>query len=308
MSHPRSNLIALRVFEAVARHASVTRAAEELSVTPGAVSQQVRQLEKTLQVELFVRQHRSLALTDGGRYLAERLTPCFEQIERAVAEVAGNPGSRKIRLKVTPTFAIRWLVPRLTMFYEQHPDLEMEVGTYPRQDDAFVEEVDFVVRHGRGDWNDAESELIFRDALVPVCSPAMARALKKPADLAGQNLLHSMMRSDGWDLWLTAQGLETLRPKRTTKLANAAVTYQAAIDSLGVALAQLNYVRDDLASGKLVMPFDRILHIDSGYYLVYARRKASQPNVRLFRSWIASLVIDEPVAPDIGIRPSPITV
>lgn len=290
MPHPRSQLGALRTFESVARHASVTRAAGELNVTPGAVSQQVRQLEKQLQVELFVRQHRKLALTDGGRMLAERLTSCFEQIERAVVEVAGDPGSRKVRLKVTPSFAIRWLVPRLTSFYEQHPDFEIEVGTYQRQEDAFVEEVDFVVRHGRGNWDDAESDPIFEDSLAPVCSPALARQLKSPRDLESQNLLHSMMRNDAWEQWFAAHGLNPPRPRRSTKLANAAVTYQAAVDGLGVALGQVNYVIDELDAGRLVMPFkDLLLAPGSGYHLAYAKRKRHQANIRHFRAWIAWL-------------------
>ena len=139
MIQRKSRLGALRTFETVARHASVTRAADELSVTPGAVSQQLRQLEASLQVDLFSRQRGRLVLTDPGRHLASRLGACFEQIERAVAEVAGDSDSRKLRLRVTPTFAIRWLVPRLTLFYRQHPDFEIEVGTYPRQEEAFVE-------------------------------------------------------------------------------------------------------------------------------------------------------------------------
>lgn len=297
MSHPRNHLPALRAFEAVARLGSVTRAAQELSVTAGAVSQQLRALEQALAVELLVRGRRHLALTDGGRMLAARLAPAFEQIERAVAEVAGDPGARRIRLKVTPTFAIRWLVPRLTAFYELHPELEIEVGTYPRQDDAFVEEVDFVVRHGDGRWDDAECDPIFEDALTPVASPALARRLHAPADLAGQNLLHSMMRADAWEEWLAAQGLAHLRARRGTRLANAAVTYQAAIDGLGVALAQVNYVRDDLASGRLVAPFDAVQRTGRGYWLAFARHKAGQANIRLFRQWIAGLKRDTPALP-----------
>lgn len=297
MSRTKSRLGALRMFEAAARHASVTRAAEELSVTPGAVSQQVRELERSLGVELFLRRNGKLALTEGGRHLAGRLSASFDQIERAVLEVAGEPGSRRLRLKVTPTFAIRWLVPRLTQFYEQHPEFEIEVGTYPRQEDAEVQDVDFVVRHGRGNWEDAESEPIFGDALAPVCSPALAKKLGAPADLAAQNLLHSMMRADGWALWLAAQGLAGLRPRKTTKLANAAVTYQAALDGMGIALAQLAYVAGDLADGKLVMPFRHILRTGSGYHLAYARHKANRPNIRLFRQWIQSLPKDEPASP-----------
>jgi LysR family glycine cleavage system transcriptional activator len=294
MTPPKSRLGALRTFEAAARHASITKAAKELSVTPGAVSQQVRELEKALGVELFVRRSGKLALTEGGRHLAARLGAAFDQIERAVIDVAGDPGSRRLRLKVTPTFAIRWLVPRLTQFYEQHPEFEIEVGTYPRQEEADVEDVDFVVRHGRGGWEDAESEAIFPDALAPVCSPALAKKLREPADLAAHNLLHSMMRADGWELWLSAQGVAGLRPRKVTKLANAAVTYQAALDGMGIALAQLAYVAGDLADGKLVMPFRRVLRTGSGYHLVYARHKANRPNIRLFRQWIQSVPKDEP--------------
>ena len=216
MQQDRYQLGALRVFEAVARHGSVTKAALELSVTPGAVSQQVRQLEKSLEVELFIRQRGRLALTDGGRLLAARLAASFDQIERAVAEAAGNPGARRLRLKVTPTFAIRWLVPRLTAFYERSPTSRSRSGPMPRQEEASLEEVDFVVRHGRGNWDDADSELIFADALTPVCSPALARSLSSPQDLAAHNLLHSMMHAEGWHLWLDDRHVGALRPQRRT--------------------------------------------------------------------------------------------
>ena len=141
-------------------------------------------------------------------------------------------------------------------------------------------------------WEDADSELIFGDALAPVCSPALARTLRSPADLASHNLLHSMMRSDAWELWLAGQALGGLRAKRATKLANAAVSYQAAIDGLGIALAQLAYVREYLDAGSLVMPFDRILRTGAGYYLASARRRANQPQIRLFRSWIRDVPKD----------------
>ena len=289
MIHSRLRLAALRTFESVARHASVTRAAEELNVTPGAVSQQIRQLERSLQAELFIRGHRRITLTDSGRMLATRLSESFTAIERAVNEVTGDPGSKRLRLRVTPTFAIRWLVPRLTGFYEQYPEFEIEVGTYPRQADVAIEDADLIVRHGRGNWEDAVSDPIFDDALVPVCSPAIARTLRAPKDLAAQNLLHSMMRSEGWTLWLREQGLANLRPRRSIKLANAAVTYQAAIDGQGVALGQLGYLNDDLATGKLVRPFNFVLRTGSGYWLSFAPHRANHPNIRLFRDWIRTL-------------------
>ncbi|MGE0714114.1 MAG: LysR substrate-binding domain-containing protein [Alphaproteobacteria bacterium] len=288
----RSRLSALRTFEVVARHLSVTRAAVELNVTPGAVSQQLRQLQETLRIELFARQHGKLVLTNPGAHLATRLGDCFERMEQAVREVVGDLSSKKLQLRVTPTFAIRWLVPRLTLFYAVHPDFEIEVGTYPRQEEALVDEVDFVVRHGRGDWDDADSDLIFEDALTPVCSPATAKTLRSPRDLAAHNLLHSMMRSDAWELWLASEGLADLRARRATKLANAAVTYRAAIEGLGVALGQMPYIREDLVAGRLVAPFERILRTGSGYHLAFARRKACYPSISAFRRWIREVPKD----------------
>jgi DNA-binding transcriptional LysR family regulator len=292
MRAPKSRLPALHTFEAVARLGSVTKAAEALSVTPGAVSQLVLKLEQSLQVELFVRRNRKLILTENGRLLATRVSEAFETIERAIDAVAGAAGARRLRLRVTPTFAIRWLVPRLTGFYEQHPDFEIEVGTYPRQEDVAIEDADFIVRHGRGAWDDCASDPIFLDALSPVCSPAIARQLRTPRDLEAQNLLHSMMRTDAWDLWLREEGLGSLRPRHSINLANAAVSYQAAIDGQGVALGQLRYVRDDLAGGRLVQPFARVLRTGAGYWLSFSPRKARQPAVRVFREWIASLAAE----------------
>jgi len=295
-------LPALRTFEAVARHASVTRAAHELNVTPGAVSQQIKQLARLLRTELFVRQHRGLSLTDAGSLLAKRLSLSFEEIERAVLDVAGDPGARRLRLKTTPSFAIRWLVPRLVLFYERHPEFEIEVATYPRQEDALVEELDFVVRHGRGDWDDAQADHLFDDALVPVCSPELARKLDSVASLAQQNLLHSMMRHDAWERWFAQVGLPDLRPARSTRLANAAVTYQAAINGLGVALAQIAYVEDDLASGRLVMPFESVMRTGEGYWLAFAKRKANHPSIELFRAWIREVTSEVDAQVDAAIR------
>src|SRR5688500_13921150 len=152
--------------------------------------------------------------------LAARLAESFAGIEAALIELTGDPTSKRLRLRVTPTFAIRWLVPQLTGFYKQHADIEIEVGTYALQDDVAIVDADFVVRHGRGDWPDAMSEPIFEDALTPVCCPALARQLRTPKDLAGHNLLHSMMRTDAWALWLQAQGVAGVRPRRSIKLAN----------------------------------------------------------------------------------------
>lgn len=289
----RYQLPALKTFEAVARTGSGASAAEELHVTPGAVSQQVRQLEAFLQVQLFSREHRKLVLTDDGRLLSARLTESFAGIERVIADLCGRPDARKLRLKVTPTFAIRWLIPRLVHFFQKYPDFEVEVGTYQRQDDVHVEDVDFIVRHGDGHWKDGACDFIFGDELNPVCSPETALRLQQPSDLKDHCLLHSLMRTDSWDGWFENFALQAARPQRSLKLANAAVTYQAAIDGMGVALAQLRYVQNDLASGRLVMPFKRLQTTDAGYYLVCAKHKVQRAPIKLFREWIATVAHDD---------------
>lgn len=286
----KHQLNALRAFEAVGRHGSMTLAASELSVTLGAVSQQVKLLEGSLDLPLLLRHHRRLELTDAGRRLSACLSAGFMDIERTLEAIAQRPEARRLRLRVTPSFAIRWLVPRLTSFYQSHPDIDIEVGTFQKQEDVRVDEADFIVRHGDGSWTDGVCDLLFRDALQPACNRKISKALRVPSDLAGQNLLHSMMRQDGWAGWLRAAGVPDLRPLRSIDLANAAVSYQAAIDGLGVSLAQECYIQDDLLAGKLVFPFKVTHRPSTGYYLVCARRKINLPNIRAFRQWIASQV------------------
>jgi DNA-binding transcriptional LysR family regulator len=279
----------LRVFSVTAQSMSVTKAAEELHVTPGAVSQQLSQLEDLLNIDLFVREHRRLSLTAEGHALALQMHACFHQMERALNEIAPQPSPNSLRLKLMPSLAIRWLLPRLTSFYAIYPNVQLDIATVPRVEDATLEQADFAVRLGTGQWDDAEADLLFGDALIPVCAPALAVRLRQPADLSRETLLHSMMRPDGWDIWLAAQGLHDITPTKGSRFANAALAYQAAIEGLGVAIAQYPYVEADLAAGRLVSPFPIPVNTDQGYYLVCAKRRANQPMIKMFRKWIREL-------------------
>jgi DNA-binding transcriptional LysR family regulator len=282
-------LLGLRVFSVTAQSMSVTKAAKELHVTPGAVSQQLGKLEQLLNVDLFVREHRRLSLTPEGNALALQMLACFHQMKRALDEIAPQPTPNSLRLKLMPSLAIRWLLPRLMSFYAAHPDIQLDIATVPRVEDANFEQADFAVRLGTGQWDDAEADLLFGDALIPVCTPTLAARLKQPADLARETLLHSMMRPDGWDIWLAAQGVHDIAAAKGPRFANAALAYQAAIEGLGVAIAQYPYVEADLAAGRLVSPFPLPVGTDQGYYLVCAKRRANQPMIRMFRKWIQEL-------------------
>jgi DNA-binding transcriptional LysR family regulator len=282
-------LLGLRVFAVAAQSLSVTKAAEQLHVTPGAVSQQLSQLEELLQVDLFVREHRRMSLTAEGQSLALQLHACFHQMERALNEIAPQPSTNSLRLKLMPSLAIRWLLPRLASFYALYPDIQLDIATVPRVEDATLEQADFAVRLGTGQWDDAEADLLFGDALIPVCAPSVAARLKTPVDVPKETLLHSMMRPDGWDIWLAAQDLQGMTSAKGPRFANAALAYQAAIEGLGVAIAQYPYVEADLAAGRLVAPFPLPVTTDQGYYLVCAKRRANQPLIKMFRKWMREL-------------------
>ena len=288
--HRLRNLLGpLRVFDAVHRAGGISRAAELLHVTPGAVSQQIKHLEALMNVTLVRKSGREIELTDAGSMLAMRLADLFDRIEAVIDDVidVGNP--RRLRLKVLPTFAIKWLVPRLASFYAAHSDIDIEIATVSRSEDLHLDNADFIVRHGVGQWADVHFDHLFDDAFVPVCLPALAATIRAPSDVLHATLLHSMMRPDGWPTWLQSVGLGAARTARNVTLANAALCLQAAADGLGVAITQLAYARDELASGRLVRPVDHVATTESGYYLVCDPTRAETQPLKSFREWMRTV-------------------
>ncbi|MDM0072666.1 LysR substrate-binding domain-containing protein [Variovorax sp. J31P207] len=289
--HKLRNLLGpLRVFDAVSRMGGVSRAAEQLHVTPGAVSQQLKQLEGAVGVKLFRKAGREIELTDPGRQLALRMLDLFDRVESAVAEAAQSGKPKRLRLKVIPTFAIKWLVPRLASFYALHDDIDVEIASVTRFDDQHLENADFVVRLGVGQWQDVHFDHLFNDAFVPVCSPAVAAMIHGPRDLLQAKLLHSMMRKEGWPIWLKSAGFGDEKPQNNLTLANSALCLQAATDGLGVAMAQQAYVAEDIQNGRLVVPVDHVAETETGYYLICDLHKANTFPVKAFRDWIRTVI------------------
>jgi LysR family glycine cleavage system transcriptional activator/LysR family transcriptional regulator of beta-lactamase len=284
----RSLLGPLQVFACVHRSEGIAQAAEALHVTPGAISQQLKELEAQLKVQLFYKEGRRLALTAAGRKLAVTIADLFDRVEAAVREVAVDERRPKLRLRVMPSFAIRWLVPRLASFYARHPDIEVELATISSMQESRLEQADFVVLHGEGEWRHLHFDHIFDDALVPVCSPGMAREIKRPLDVQRAHLLHSLMRPGDWQIWFNAAGLVG-EPNVGTRLGNAALCYQAAVDGVGVAIAQRDYVAEDLASGRLVAPLPLVATTQKGYYLVCEPGRADTFPLSVFRAWMRSV-------------------
>jgi DNA-binding transcriptional LysR family regulator len=289
MQRLRALLGPLRVFDAVCRAGGVSRAADVLHVTPGAISHQIKQLEGGLGVQLFQKSGREIALTPVGERLAQRVSDAFDRLSDALDAAAEMRPNNQLRLKVTPSLAIRWLVPRLSSFYAAHPEIDLEIATTSKADDVRLDGADCAVRHGMGEWTDVELDHLFDDEFVPVCSPRLASQIKTARDLLEANLLHSMMRPEAWDLWFDSVGLGDIPRLRGTTLANAALSYQAAADGLGVAIAQRAYIEDDLKSGRLVVAVDHAARTERGYYVVCDPARANDEAVRFFRAWIRSV-------------------
>ena len=288
MTNLRAILGPLRVLDAVHRHGGVSHAAGHLHLTVGAVSQQLKQLETLLGVEIARRDGRIVRLTDVGQVLAQRSGDSFDRIEQAVQDaVARGKGTQKLRLKVMPTFAIRWLIPRLASLYAMSPSIDLEITTgASATSDTELGDMDFVLRHGHGTWEGIASHRVFEDAYVPVCSARVADTLKQPEDLLRVQLLHSMMIPSAWGAWLESAGVTGTPAQPGLTLGNAALCYQAAIDGLGAAIAQLAYVQDDLTLGRLVRPFEHVAHTGQSYYLVCDEREIDRAPISLFRKWL----------------------
>lgn len=282
----------LRAFEAAARHQSFTRAAEELHVTQTAISHQIRKLEEELGVRLFVRVPGAVHLTHEAETYLAAVSGAFEGLRDATARLRGAhapDGTRTLRLSTTPSFATKWLVPRLATFQAAHPDLAVEVSTGMELVDFRREEVDVAIRYGRGHWAGLHATWLLAEDILPVCAPRLlegAARLRGPEDLAQQRLIGVSLYPDEWHMWLTAAGLPTALANRATVFDMPILAIQAAIDGMGVAITHSPLVENDLAAGRLVAPFDTTLPSDMGYYLVAPTATAQSPAIAALRDWL----------------------
>jgi LysR family transcriptional regulator, glycine cleavage system transcriptional activator len=284
-------LTALRAFEAAARHKSFKLAADELHVTPSAVSHAVAALEEFLGVKLFHRRVRRLLLTDaGGAYLAP-LTRAFDAIGAATHEISARKRADLVTLASMPTFARVWLMPRLKTFLVAHPDVDLRVRAAVDFTEMMADDVDAAIAYGRGGWHDLVVDRLVEERMVPLCSPALRNGtppLHAPADLARHTLIHTETKLVTWAMWLEAVGVEGADAHRGPRFNRADLALEAASTGLGVALDNPLFARSHLARGSLVVPFDPsvALHDLGGYYLVCRPEKTTLPKVEAFRRWI----------------------
>lgn len=285
-------LNSLKAFESAARHLSFTKAADELFVTQGAVSQQVKQLESFLGVPLFIRKNRNLLLTEAGQLLVKEITQTLDHIADITDKVTRLEKSPAITVSVVPSFAAKWLVPRLFMFYEQHPDIEVQLLSTERLVDFNSEDVDVGVRLGNGNYPGLESIKLLDEYLVPVCSPDVK--MDSPEDLKQQTLLVDANRPEDWQRWLAEAGVDDVKLTKSHRYNNYALMHESAALGQGVALGLKQLATHDLETGRLIKPFDIEIKHNSAYHIVYPTQdKGACEKVRAFVDWLLAQVDEE---------------
>ncbi|MDQ8732576.1 transcriptional regulator GcvA [Bradyrhizobium sp. LHD-71] len=274
----------VKAFEAAARTGSFARAADELHVTPAAVSRLVHLLEERIGTELFERKANRLAPTPAGQAYQAGLTPLFDALANLTSQVSAMTTTRVLTVGVGPTFAIRWLIPRLADFQKVAPEIEVRFTTggvaAPFSDDWTCG-----ITLGDGAWPGLVSERLFAADLTPVCAPTLARRLKQPEDLRSATLLRVTHARDDWPRWIKASGLSKLSAKGP-EFEYYGQALQAALDGVGVAMGISPYIDDDLRAGRLVAPFRKSIPKGMHWYLIYRDARRDEPGFDAFRTWI----------------------
>ncbi len=281
-------LNALRAFEAAARHLSFTRAAEELHVTQAAISHQVKALEEHLGRKLFRRLNRALLLSDDGQAYLPSVSRAFALLNDATRNLLERDAPGPLTVSALPSFAARWLVPRLGRFRQIHPDIDLRIDPSAALTDFASGDVDVGVRYGRGKYPGLRADWLMTEDIFPVCSPALLSGehpLRAPGDLEHQVLLHDDGHGD-WRTWLLAAGIDRVDPTRGPIFTDSSMLIQAAMAGQGVALARGVLAADELAAGRLVRPFTLSLPTEYAYYLVCPQSTAEQPKIAAFRDWL----------------------
>ena len=288
-------LNSLRCFEVAARCGSFTRAAAELLVTPAAVGQQVRQLEDFMGVQLFRRENRALVLTPAGESCLPGIREGFAMLASAVSQIKPRGGNtRRLTVSVAPSFAAKWLLPRLSGFESQHPDVDVHVDASMLLADLRESGVDLAIRYGAGQYPGLRVERLIGEEVFPVCSPDLLKGenpLNTPADLKAHTLLHDDSPDNdascpNWSMWLRAAGVKGVDASRGSRFGQSSFVLEAAVLGRGVALAKSTIAAADLAAGRVVRLFDVGTPLAFAYFLVYPEAATLAPNVAAFREWL----------------------
>ena len=308
MTHRLPPLNALKAFESAARHLSLKRAAQELNVTPAAISHQVKTLEDYLGARLFVRLNRGLELTPAARTALPKLSEGFASLAQAVAVMQPRSDSGQVTVSAAPSFATRWLMPRLHRFFAAHPEIDVRVSARLRrakqggQDSAaeratietWLAESDAAILYGHGDYPGFRVDKLIALTVAPICSPQLMHGdnpLRRPQDLQYHTLLHDDTGAlyDGvafWEVWLKAAGIVDIDTSHGSRFSHAVLALEAANDALGVVATFPVLAAAELKVGRLILPFELQVPLQSAYYLVCNEIALLRPAVKAFRDWL----------------------
>ncbi len=286
------SLNALKAFEASARQESFTQAANELCVTQGAVSQQVKALESELGVRLFRRERQRLIITEAGRTYLEVVRDAFDRLAAGTERLLQREQSGTLTITTSPNFAAKWLVHRLGRFSETHPGIDLRVSASVQHIDFAREDIDLAIRHGDGQWPGMHVIRLCTEELFPVCSPKLLKgrsALRLPRDVKHHTLLHTN-DTNNWENWLARVdarvGVGGVDAKRGIIFNQASMAIDAAVDGQGIALARTALASWDLISGRLVRPFRQAFDAPYAFWIVCPKSTAALPKISAFRDWL----------------------
>ncbi len=292
MPHRLPPIAALRALESAARHLSFIKAADELNVTPSAISHQVRHLEDLWGLKLFHRRPRRVALTRNGEAMAPIVRDFFNRMTATLDTIRAETTRDPLRVSLLQSFAVKWLVPRLGGFHEKFPDIDVWIFTSDRLVDFASEDIDVVIRLGHGDYPGLRSTLLLREFVFPVCSPRfleLSGIPSAPKDLLDYPLLLRVGEPahPTWKDWLAKAGVQRVAVTKGSRFPDTNMTLQAAMDGQGIALARSAHVSEDLAAGRLVKLFSDVRCPSTvAYYLVCPEGNENIPKIAKFRKWL----------------------
>lgn len=293
-------LKALRAFEASARQLSFTRAAEELFVTQAAISHQIKSLEEHLGIKLFMRKNRALLLTEEGQSYYLDIKDIFTSINDATERLLNRGAKGAITVSSQASFAIQWLVPRLTTFNALHEEIDVRIKAVDQPENSLTEDVDVAIYYGRGRWPNIHADKLHTEYIIPVCSPLLAQentvngkqALLSYDDLSEHTLLHDTSRKD-WKRWFKQVGVKAANVNHGPIFSHSAMVLQAAVHGQGVALAYSVLAKPEIDSGRLICPFNDVLVSKNAYFIVCRESQQDNPKISAFREWMLDMVAAE---------------
>lgn len=288
-------LNSLKAFEAAARNLSFTKAAEELFVTQAAISHQIKLLEEHLSIKLFMRRNRSLLLTEEGQSYYLDIKDIFAHLYEATEKLLTRGAKGSISIALTPSFAIQWLIPRLSEFSKIHPDIDVKIKAVDFEENSLTDDVDVAIYYGMGKWPNVQADKLHTEFFIPVCSPLLlagTHPIQIPADLKHHTLLHDMTRNN-WSEWIKQASIKDINVNQGPIFSHSSMVLQAAIHGQGVALGHNILSKPEIESGRLITPFNQILLSKKSYYLVCREAQIDSAKINTFRNWLLEEVKQE---------------